>query len=570
MRPFLVTALQAGKLPRWALLLLCGLYLLPGFVGRDPWRHDDAAGFGIALTMARGGALDWLAPNIAGEPALGEGPLPFWLAALGIRLLPFVSEHTAARSVAIAGLALMFTALWYASYRLTRLPGVQPTDPFGASASRVDFARAIADSTLLILLGTIGVIARVHLTTIEAAQICVSAVFLFAAAWALERPRSGGLLAGLAIAASVVTQGLYPALALLIATLVLPMVSQPFRLVAKPWLATTLLAAAVLGSAWPLLLAFDPQVGRPYLDGWLAWHASIAGGPSVHGTLYLLRTLPWYFWPAWPVALWALLRWRGRFGEPAVALPLVCLLAMFLVAVNTAGRGDSPQLLPLALPAAMLASLGLPTLRRVVVSLIDWFAVMTYSLIGLAVWAYWIALLIGYPPRMAYRASRIAPGFVPETVALDIVLGTLATVAWLLLVRWRISRQPPMIWRAVVLSGSGLVLAWFLLMTLWLPVFNQRNTYRDVASQAAATLPAGYRCVAARDLGRAQRASLYYFGNLRFGPDGANCDWMLIQDDGPKARTDPSPEAGWTLRWQGSRPRASDERLRLYERDARQ
>ena len=69
MRPFLVTSAQAGKLPRWGLLLLCGLYLLPGFIGRDPWRQDDAASFGVALTMARGGPSDWLVPNIAGEPA---------------------------------------------------------------------------------------------------------------------------------------------------------------------------------------------------------------------------------------------------------------------------------------------------------------------------------------------------------------------------------------------------------------------------------------------------------------------------------------------------------------------
>ncbi|MEK9721004.1 MAG: hypothetical protein VW257_08170 [Quisquiliibacterium sp.] len=64
MRPFLVTEAQAGKLPRWGLLLLTLLYVIPGFVGRDPWRHDDAAGFGIALTMARGEASDWLTPNL--------------------------------------------------------------------------------------------------------------------------------------------------------------------------------------------------------------------------------------------------------------------------------------------------------------------------------------------------------------------------------------------------------------------------------------------------------------------------------------------------------------------------
>jgi hypothetical protein len=167
---------------------------------------------------------------------------------------------------------------------------------------------------------------------------------------------------------------------------------------------------------------------------------------------------------------------------------------------------------------------------------------------------------------MAFSAKRIAPGFEPSWTALFLALGLLATAAWVLLVRWRVSRQPPMIWRAVVLSAGGLVFAWFLLMTLWLPVFDQRNTYRDVSQQLAAALPPGYGCVATRDLGRAQRASLYYFGNLRFGDDDAGCQWLLVQDTGPIARTAASPPPGWRLHWEGSRVGDRNERLRLYRR----
>ena len=110
---------------------------------------------------------------------------------------------------------------------------------------------------------------------------------------------------------------------------------------------------------------------------------------------------------------------------------------------------------------------------------------------------------------MAFRASRIAPGFEPDWIVVEVTLGLLASAAWLALVRWRVSRQPPMIWRAVVLSCGGLVLAWFLLMTLWLPAFNERNTYRDVAQRAAQSLPEGYDCVDVRSLGaRAARDAL--------------------------------------------------------------
>ena len=565
MRPFLVTELQAGKLPRWGLLLLCALYVLPGFVGRDPWRLADASGFGVALNMARGQAIDWLVPAIAGERVAEDGPLPYWLGAAAARVLPFFTEHAMVRTAAAAVLALTLVALWYAMYALARRPGVQPADPFGAGATRTDFGRAIADSALLVLMATLGLIAPVHETTAQSAQVALCALFLFGAATALERPALGALLAGLAIGASVATRGLVPALALAATALALPVLAPQFRLVAGRWLAVTLAVAALAGAAWPLSLLASGEPGQAHLAAWLAATLGPAGLPDADALLYWARTLPWFLWPAWPMALWALWRWRGRLSEPAVALPATQLAAI-VVAALAVDDPDRSAFLPACAPLAMLAAVGLPTLRRSVVSLIDWFAVTTYSLIGIAVWAYWLAFVTGFPPKMAYRAARIAPGFEPAWLSGDVVLGVAATAAWVLLVRWRISRQPPMIWRAVALSCGGLVLTWFLLMTLWLPAFDQRNTYREVARSVAAALPSDYDCVSTRGLGRAQRASLHYFGNLRFGSETQRCRWLLVQDEGPIARTPASPQAGWVLRWEGGRRRDPDERLRIYER----
>lgn len=569
MRPFLVTELQAGKLPRWGLLLLCALYILPGFVGRDPWRTADAQGFGIALTMARGGVADWMIPNVAGESVMRDGPLPFWIGASFVRMAGpiagWVGEHALVRLGAMTTLALAFVALWYGAYALARRPGVQPADPFGAGASRTDFGRAIADTALLVLMATLGLIAAVHETTAEAVQITLCAAFLFGAALVHERPMRGGIVTGIAIGASVATTGLIQTGLLGLSAILLPMVSPQYRLTVGRWLPATLASALVCGVAWPLALTLSGPTGQAHLSGWFDAQRALPGLPDPSALAYWARTLPWFAWPAWPMAIWAIWRWRGRLSEPAIALPLVHL-AVTSFAALCATEPERVAMLPATLSLAMLAAVGLPTLRRSMVSLIDWFAVMTYSLIGIAVWAYWIAFVTGFPPKMAYRAERIAPGFEPAWLSGDVVLGMLATAAWVLLVRWRISRQPPMIWRAVVLSCGGLVLTWFLLMTLWLPAFNQRNTYRDVSLQVAAALPAGYGCIETRALGLAQRATIHYFGRLSFGSGDGACDWLLVQDDGPLARTPPSAEPGWRLHWEGGRLRDPDERFRLYER----
>lgn len=569
MRPFIVTELQAGKLPRWGLLLVCALYAVPGFVGRDPWRPLDAADFGIALTMMRGDFADWMLPNIAGLPVVDEGPLPFWIAAaFGGATQWLFGEHAAVRVAVLATLALALVLVWYASYALAWRQGVQPSDPFGASASRVDYGRAIADSGLLVLLATFGLLLRMHETTAEPAQLAWIALFLFGCAYALERPAMGGAVAGAAIAASLLTRGAGHAIALLVVLVALPIFSRAFRLIGRRMLVFAAFTTVVLSLAWPLAL-LQSAAGQAHLSGWLDWNLEMVSGPTLDSIAYFAKTAPWFYWPAWPVALWAAYRWRGRWGEPAVALPALAAIALTARAL-VVPQGAESWLLPVTAPLALLAAVGVPTLKRAIVNLIDWFAVSSFTLFSIVIWAYWIALMTGFPPRMAFRMRQMAPGFLPEGVFGEVVLGLLATAAWALLVRWRISRQPPMIWRPMVLSCGGIVLVWFLLMTLWLPVFNERNTYRGLAAELRTGFDAGdpraSDCVQTEHVERAARASFYYFARLPFAAPGARCRWLLVQRDEPVAPAIPESHPQWELRWDGRRRPNRDERFALYRR----
>ena len=85
----------APLLARRAAWLLCGLWLLAGVVGHDPWKADDALHLGVAWSMAGG---DWLVPRIAGDPWLVTPPLYHWLAALCGKLFGWLLPwHDAAR-----------------------------------------------------------------------------------------------------------------------------------------------------------------------------------------------------------------------------------------------------------------------------------------------------------------------------------------------------------------------------------------------------------------------------------------------------------------------------------------
>lgn len=582
MRHFIVTDHQAGKLPRWALLLLCALYVFPGLIGREPWRTGDAPGFGAALTMLRGHWGDWLVPNVAGQVLTDDGPLAYALLAGISKVLVMVFgqaalyapwPHWAAMMTAALGLLMMLGAFWYAAYALASRPGLQPLDPFGAAASRIDFARAIADTALLVLIATLGLLVRMHEIGSISALVSWVSLYLWAVALSLESPRRGGVMAGLACAAIFATRSPVLSLALALSLLLLTVWVPAFRLVRRKLL-LSFLAPWLAGIAvWPLLLVLTLPGQAPvpsgalYFEAWMSHHVLALAGPSPEGLLYLLRTVFWFFWPAWPLAAYSLWRWRDKLSEPSIAMPFTILAVMALLWLLNPNPGEAH--LAVAAPVmALMAAPGLATMRRSLVNMIDWFAVTCFSLLGLVLWLYWLALITGTPDKVAFRATQFAPGFMLGPIWQEIVLGGLASACWLLLVRWRVSRQPPMIWRAVVLSASGLTLVWFLLMTLWLPVLNERMGFRSTAmSLAAAHLDSlgkglGNRqdCAHSEGLALAPRAAFFYYSQIRFAPDREACSFTLEQ-----TRPD-APLRGefGQLIWRGAVSAYREDEFRLY------
>ena len=587
-RPYLVTSADAARLPRWIPLLFCAVYVLAGLFGRDPWRTDDAIGFGIAHTMATGNSIDWLLPNVQGQLVPDEGgPLPFWAGALGMHaarlfntlLASFfghaadgwrIAPDLAMRLTAAAGIALAMTLIWYAARNLAVRPEIQPQDPFGAGASPQDFGHAVADAALLAVLACFGLIAPIHETTANASQVLCVALYLFGLSVAIDRPRRGGLLVGLAIAASLLTYGIPLAVVMLLATLLLLWLVVPFRLVAG-WILLTMLPVAVLGSiVWPALLAYfshpdavvqalplmegdsnlpvDPAASQKvaeFFHGWLSWNAGMFGAPSGEALSQLGGTLPWYLWPLWPFVLWGMWRWRAGCREAPIAAPLFPLLLMLLASLCNPQTADhQATLTPMVLPMAVLTGMTLPMIRRNLVSVVDWFAVMIFSVASLAVWAYWVAFMSGWPPRMAARAEAALPGFVAHVSVIELIIGLLATGAWVLLVVWRVSRRPRPFWRPMALSSGGMVLTWLLLMTLWLPAGNWRKSYQELVIPTRALFASQPGCVLHAGTDAGELALFAYYAGARFvrlpdlrqqddAPSKPVCPWLLVADDTP-------------------------------------
>ena len=67
-----------------ALILLFLLWIIPGTVGREPWKADEPYSFNVVYNMIRTG--DWVVPSLAGEAFLEKPPLLFLTAVVFGRL----------------------------------------------------------------------------------------------------------------------------------------------------------------------------------------------------------------------------------------------------------------------------------------------------------------------------------------------------------------------------------------------------------------------------------------------------------------------------------------------------
>ncbi len=507
-------------LPRWALMLLCIAYVVPGFVGRAPWKSADITAFGYMAELAQGRTA-WLNPLLGGMAPETEGLLPYWLGALAIQWAPsWLSPEMAVRFPFAALLALTLMATWYGVYYLARSPGAQPVAfAFGGEATPLDYARAIADGALLALIACLGLAQLSHEVTSYLVQLsCTS--FLFFAFAALPY-HAGKALGAMLVGAFGLTLAGAPALTVLLGAsgvlLALRLPDKDERQ-CKSWaVATALVIVAAAALAWQL-------------DLWRWRIVSTEGGGKEWASL--ARLLVWFGWPAWPLALWTLWRWRkqivSRQWHRHLLLPL-WFTAISIGATITTQPADRALLL--GLPAlAALAAFALPTLSRSMGALIDWFTLLFFSVSALAIWVIWIAMQTGVPAKPAANVAKLAPGFVPDFSLLALVVALAASVGWCALVWWRASRNRAPIWKSLVLPASGAALSWLLLMSLWLPLLDFARSYVPQMRAINAVVGENPGCMQTVGLSRAQVAALQYHAGFTLRPASLSvtgCEWLV-------------------------------------------
>jgi 4-amino-4-deoxy-L-arabinose transferase-like glycosyltransferase len=500
--------------------VLLAAWLALGILGHDPWKPDEAYTFGLVYHIVD--KHQWLVPTLAGEPFVEKPPIFYWTAALFSKgfgdLLPL---HDAARLAAAFYAALALAFAWLAADRRIAAP--------------------------LLLAGCLGYLQHAHQLITDNALVAGIAIGLYG----LRESR--GWVLGIGAGIAFLSKGLIGPGVLGLTALLLPLFPA-WRASWRQW-GWALAAFAPWALVWPwLLYRQSPELFHEWF--WVNNFGRFTREAMLGGVLdhwHYAKALPWFALPAWPLALWTVLR---RPGVPEVQLGFLAFAVMFAV-LSAASSARTLYGLPMLVPLALLAASELESAPPWLTWPLEKAALWGSAAAGLALWAAWLAFLAGWRPAFLVNAS---PGFAPYLHVLFFAAALAVTALW----AWSLRLEPalPVRWLA------GVTLVWGLAMTLWLPWLDHAKSYRGVImdmtrAEAYARRPAG-GCVASRNLTEPQRAMFHYFaGMLTRRSEGADCPLLLIHSS---ESTAPQPGPQWQLAWQGTRPGDAKEWFWLFAR----
>ena len=524
-------------------LCLALILLLPGLVGRDPWRGDDAEHFGIIMTLVQGGA--WLLPTFQGE-AWNHSPLYYWINALiAWPFSVFLTLPDAARIGNLFWVSLTIFSI-YESARTT----------LGQEDARI---------IPFLALSAPGLMLSAHETQPDLAIMAGYAVFLWGCSQLCRQTTWRGCnLSALGLGMTMLAGGLCISLPLCLILIGLFLLKSGQRL--KTMVA--LLLGLAVGSSWFIAASILAPANVPGTEASLLqaiWPAEARRLPELPGAfLSFLKLLAWSTWPAWPIALWTLWRKRLTFWHTQNIIPLSLLLMTIALQVLMAAPRPSKSLV-LLVPVLLLATASVTHLRRGAANLLDAFTLTLFTLTAAFVWLGWSAIHFGWPEHLSQTVTRLEPGFRTPLTIIAPAVAFLLTVGWFVLMR-NIPRSPV---RGIQHWFTGITLIWALVVALWSPWLDHGMTFTRLANQLDKQLDKP-GCVATYKVADDARAALAYELNRTMPRSaiaaGKPCRWLLTET--PGHQSDIKPPKGWETAnkvWSGHRRGNRAERYTLYD-----
>jgi 4-amino-4-deoxy-L-arabinose transferase-like glycosyltransferase len=532
-----------GLLP---FLLIIGIFVFAGLTDHDPWKADEAYVFGMVHSMLQSG--DWVVPMVAGEPFMEKPPLYYWVAAAFVRLLKgWLSEPDAARMASGFFMLITCSAM--------------------GQANRLWWGKGTGHYAPLLVIACLGTLTQTHMMMPDVPLLTGFAL----AAWGFARIHSqakyGGVVLGTAVGIAFLSKGIIGPGVIAFTAVLLPLCFRQWRsrsylramgsafITSLPWL--TIWPAALYARSPTLFMEWfwENNLGRFF-----------GFSPTLSGTEHLpwfwTQTIPWFTFPALPLAIYTL--WKKRevvLQEPAAQYSVIAF-AVFMLMLTVSSAARAVYALPLLVPLAILGSPGAMLISVKLERLLAGTAMVVFGLLAALLWTGWAILIHQHsPPDWPWLLRLLPSEFVPDFNVLTMIVAAMITLT-AVLAFWKSYTLPA---RGLTSWVIGMTLVWSLLSTLWMPWLDYAKSYRSVFTSMP--MPAETNCIASVGLGEGERAMLKYFtGRITLRREvvsAPHCDTFLVQGYVPSG-TRHLDLRGWEMIWEGARPGDTWQRFWLF------
>ena len=518
-------------------VVILAVYLFP--FSHDPWKPDEGYSFGLVYHAFESG--DWVVPQLAGEPFMEKPPLFFLVASEFAHLFaPPLAVHDAAR---IAAPFFMVIAIAFLILTTRKLYG----SGWPAAA---------------ILVCCFGLFEFVHYIITDLALMAGFAIAFYGLAIGLARPYRAGFFVGTGLGVGFMAKGLLAVGIIGLTAALLPLIITREWWRKEFWYFTgaSFLAAIPWLTIWPAALWLrDPFLFGEWFwtNNWGRFLGANNLGPSSAGLSHYLEIIPWFAFPAWPLALWTL--WSRGWRASSVRLPIVYLAVMvFVLSVSADGR--QLYALPFLLPLAALGAGAVEKIARV--AWINILGLVVFGFLIFFVWGCWFVLQTGWPAVILHKLTTYQPGYAVTFNGWVFAIALAGTLVWL--GRVVFCRQG--IAAVLINWTTGIAVVWLLVGCFLVPFLDVGKTYREIMLRVKKDT-GGAKTIATCNLGETQRAMLHYFAGAmpvraENNPAVTN-KYLLLQTDRDKPI---AMSQEWTFLWQDNRPGDDVEITSLYER----
>lgn len=517
----------------WLLFILVVIWVLGTAFFHSPWEPYEPFVLAVVKGILRNHS--WFVPYVSHAPYLQIQPFYFWIYCAILKLFQVSNIYSIANSVRLIN-TLMILAVIILCGRI------------GSNLSAYKNGRTV----ILLLISCIGFINNSYQITPNIIVVLGFCFYLYALQLHHSLPGISGwlLFVGLIFISTSFTCEFIIIAGLILA--LLPLFDRYWR---NSRYLTTVSIGVILFAVIFYLYCYElQQVNSDFFWQWRQRYTKVFYQPigNIFNQLGLtLSFLSWYVVPSWFLVIWTVYKRRLSIFKDKVIQVNIYLAALLLIWTVISGDvAIEGEIFPIILPFTFIASLEIDSIRITIASLLNWFSLFIFGMLGLVVWALYLAFDFDTPTQLVSYLMSFTQGFHYNFNIWQLLLAIIVTGIWLFMITRRHIRGREVITNWA--SGSTYVIVLF--MALCLPWFDAVLTFKPIVEKSLKYLD-NNSCIATNAIDTTQGALWYYYADVNLMPSFVNlnytiCNQAVVAFDNPQQ----IDQNNWQIIWQERRP----------------